>query len=165
MQLTQETRPNIFNGPGEKVTRMYHLSDTNVIVTILVSVNMPPVAGRSIAKPDKADLERDRARAISNGLMAILPTATLNLPSAAITLSERELQVMDGLRQGRVAKEIAAELNVNASNIHRAIKSVLKKVDSRTTEQAIYKLAPRWLVEEVVESTWMAPTDAAVVDG
>lgn len=163
MQLTYETRPNITNGPGEKVTRMFHLSGTNVTVTILVSVNMPPVARRA----DKVDLERERARAraISNGLMAILPTAGLNLPAAPIKLSEREQQVMDGLRQGRVAKEIAAELNVNASNIHRAIKSVLKKVDSRTTVQAIYKLAPRWLVEEIVKSTWMVSADAAIVDG
>ena len=72
--------------------------------------------------------------------------------------------IFRGKRLQRLER-IAAELNVNASNIHRAIKSVLKKVDSRTTEQAIYKLAPRWLVEEIVKSTWMVSADAVIVDG
>ena len=65
------------------------------------------------------------------------------------TLTERQCHVMNGLRQGLAAKQIASQLGVNVTNIYRDIESVLKKTHSTTTEQAIYKLAPRWMAEDV----------------
>ena len=151
--IPQQPAPVFDDGQSDQTMRVFRLPGTNLTVVVMVPPDMQPVVGIGVAEPGEPDSERARIDALCNALdnhrYRDKPGRRLTAHIPVPTLTERQRHVMNGLRQGLPAKQIASQLGVNVTNIYRDIESVLKKTNSKTTEQAIYKLAPRWMAEDV----------------
>jgi len=151
--IPQQPAPVFDDGQSDQTMRVFRLPGTNLTIVVMVPPDMQPVVGIGVAEPGEPDSERARIDALCNALdnhhYCSKPGRRLTAPVQIATLTERQRYVMNGLRQGLAAKQIASQLGVRVANIHRDIRLALEKTNSTTTEQAIYKLAPRWLAEDI----------------
>lgn len=77
---------------------------------------------------------RRAARAIA-GEGALLLDASSNLPRP---LTEREKQILDLMRKGRKNREIAIELSIAESTVHKHVQNIFEKLHARNRTEAIY---------------------------
>ncbi len=151
--IPQQPAPVFDDGQPDQTMRVFRLPGTNLTVVVMMPPDMQPVVGIGVAEPGEPDSERARIDALCNALdnhhYRSKPGRRLTAHIQASTLTARQRHVMNGLRQGMAAKQIASQLGVRVANIHRDIRLVLEKTNSTTTEQAIFKLAPRWLAEDI----------------
>jgi two-component system nitrate/nitrite response regulator NarL len=66
-----------------------------------------------------------------------------NLPQLSRPLTEREIEVLDLIRKGRKNREIAQELNIAESTVHKHIQNIFEKLHARSRTEAIYLLNSR----------------------
>ena len=59
-------------------------------------------------------------------------------PKTPRRLTERELQILDLLRRGRKNREIARELGISESTVHKHVQNILEKLHARNRAEAIY---------------------------
>jgi DNA-binding NarL/FixJ family response regulator len=62
-------------------------------------------------------------------------------PAAAVTesLSQREQEVLDGLAQGLINKEIADKLGISPETVHTYIRRIYEKLQVRSRAEAVAK--------------------------
>ncbi|MBX5459336.1 MAG: response regulator transcription factor [Thermogemmatispora sp.] len=72
-----------------------------------------------------------------------LQGSALNLPNLSRPLTEREIEVLDLIRKGRKNREIAQELNIAESTVHKHIQNIFEKLHARSRTEAIYLLSSR----------------------
>jgi two-component system, NarL family, nitrate/nitrite response regulator NarL len=77
---------------------------------------------------------RRAARAIA-GEGTLLLDASNNLPRP---LTEREKQILDLMRKGRKNREIAIELSIAESTVHKHVQNIFEKLHARNRTEAIY---------------------------
>ncbi|GCE17440.1 response regulator transcription factor [Dictyobacter kobayashii] len=65
----------------------------------------------------------------------LLSDANANLPRP---LTEREKQILDLMRKGRKNREIALELSIAESTVHKHVQNIFEKLHARNRTEAIY---------------------------
>jgi DNA-binding NarL/FixJ family response regulator len=64
----------------------------------------------------------------------------LSLPGGAVTLTPREFEVAELLREGQSTAEMAARLGVSPVTVRRHVGLLLRKLDAESREEAVAKL-------------------------
>ncbi|MDQ2715784.1 MAG: response regulator transcription factor [Chloroflexota bacterium] len=71
------------------------------------------------------------------------PGPCLNGHGSARHLTERENEVLDLIRKGRKNREIARELRIAESTVHKHIQNIFEKLHARSRTEAIYLMSNR----------------------
>jgi two-component system, NarL family, nitrate/nitrite response regulator NarL len=70
--------------------------------------------------------------------MRISPDATMLTLPMVRPLTEREQEILDLMRKGRKNREIAAELSIAESTVHKHVQNIFEKLNARNRTEAIY---------------------------
>jgi two-component system nitrate/nitrite response regulator NarL len=99
----------------------------------MVEVDKDGVAEKTIGK----NVEDAVAKSIGNESSATTPVGQ-PAGSGHRPLKERELEILDLMRQGFKNREIALELEIAESTVHKHIQNIFEKLKARNRAEAIY---------------------------
>ncbi len=141
------TRPVAFQIPGRKNTRPASLrtqdsGEAPPATSDTVAADMPipsDATGDSSLSPactlDATDLADPSASLEIVGIASDAPMLTLPM---ARPLTEREQEILDLMRKGRKNREIAGELSIAESTVHKHVQNIFEKLNARNRTEAIY---------------------------
>jgi DNA-binding NarL/FixJ family response regulator len=107
-------------------------------------------AGYLLKETSGEDL-RVALRAVAAGQVQLAPKAVRRLlgprPAGPGGLSERELEVLEGIAEGKANKEIARDLGLSPETVKTYVKRVLHKLGVRTRTEAAMQALARGLLK------------------
>ena len=99
----------------------------------------PPLAARLLALLRTLNVENREQTAATP---AKLPAASTQTPKKKsrrnLPLTERERQILNLIRQGQRNREIAHELRIAESTVHKHVQHIFEKLDARNRTEALF---------------------------
>ncbi len=98
---------------------------------------------REVAEGETSYSHAASSRTFYYRLQSRLNGSSVNIQNLSRPLTEREIEVLDLIRKGRKNREIAQELNIAESTVHKHIQNIFEKLHARSRTEAIYLLNSR----------------------
>lgn len=135
----KNARPSSSSLPhaAEGITQAVTPTDTSTMETNIALEGNLIAAEASLANSIDATNPGDPSYTFATGMSMPLDGTILALPMVR-PLTEREQEILDLMRKGRKNREIAGELSIAESTVHKHVQNIFEKLNARNRTEAIY---------------------------